>query len=69
MSLAPNPAQGGATQLPGVVPGAQVWVLDALGQAKCQATADQTGAAQLGGLAAGLYLVRTPAGTLHLAVE
>lgn len=69
LSLAPNPARGGATQLQGVAPGAQVWVLDARGQVKCQATADQAGAARLGGLAAGLYLVRTPIGTLHLAVE
>lgn len=69
LSLAPNPALGGATQLQGVAPGARVWVLNALGQVKCAATADQTGAARLSGLPAGLYLVRTPAGTVQLAVE
>jgi hypothetical protein len=69
LSLYPNPASGGATQLRGVAPGATVSVLNTLGQIVRRTTADQTGAAALSGLPAGLYVVHTNPGTVRLLVN
>jgi len=69
LALYPNPALGGATQVSGVPAGAAVWVLDALGQVMRTTIADQTGTTVLAGLPAGLYVVRTAAGSRRLAVN
>jgi hypothetical protein len=69
--LFPNPAHGLAT-LTGAAAGAPVQVLDALGRAVVAGTADASGTARLAlpaGLAPGVYVVRSGAQALRLAVE
>jgi hypothetical protein len=67
--LYPNPAPGPAI-LRGAPAGAAVLVFDAQGRQVARALVDASGAAQLpGGLAPGLYLVRTGASTVRWAVE
>ena len=72
LSLAPNPAPGGAATLSGSQPGAAVRVLDALGRVVATATADAGGVARLllpAGLAPGVYVVRSGGQAARLAVE
>jgi hypothetical protein len=71
LTLYPNPARS-AVAVGGVSAGAMVEVFDALGRVVAQATADASGTAQLAlpsGLAAGVYVVRSGANALRLAVE
>ena len=70
-TLYPNPAHGSA-RLTGAAPYAPLTLRDALGRTVLTATADASGAAVLdvGGLPAGLYLLREAGGaTRRLAVE
>ncbi len=70
-ALYPNPASGLVT-FGGGTPGAAVLVLDALGRTVLAGTADASGTALLvlpAGLAAGVYVVRSGAQALRLAVE
>ena len=69
LTLFPNPASSGAATLAGATPGATVRVLDALGRVVAAATADASGATQLAGLSAGLYLVQAGSHTARLAVN
>lgn len=69
LALYPNPAQHGASILSGATPGTRVWVLDTLGQVVRVVAVDSAGTVALGGLSAGLYLVRTNLGTLRLNVK
>jgi uncharacterized delta-60 repeat protein len=67
----PNPAHAAVT-VAGIAAGTQVEVFDAVGRVVAQATADASGTAQLalpGGLPAGVYVVRSGASALRLAVE
>ena len=70
LALAPNPAR--ATVLTGAVPGASVNVFDALGQLVLTNLVDASGMARLvlpAGLPAGVYLVRSGAHAVRLAVD
>ncbi len=71
MALHPNPAAGPvAAQLTGARPGAQVQVLNALGQLLATTTANATGTAVLPGqLPAGLYVVRCGEQSLRFVQE
>lgn len=68
LALFPNPATTLST-LSGAAPGAAVRVLDVLGRLVLTTTADASGAAALGGLAPGVYVVRAGAGAVRLAVQ
>ncbi|MCC2545568.1 DUF1939 domain-containing protein [Hymenobacter sp. BT175] len=71
LTLAPNPAAR-STTLSGAEPGAPVQVLDAVGRPVLRATAGADGTARLvlpAALPAGVYLVRSGARTVRLAVE
>ena len=70
LALAPNPSR--ATTLSGAEAGAPVAVFDALGRPVLTATADAAGTARLvlpTGLAPGVYVVRSGARAVRLAVE
>ena len=70
LTLAPNPGRNAT--LAGAVPAAPVQVFDAVGRLVLTATADTTGTARLvlpAALPAGVYVVRTGARALRLAVE
>ncbi|MBO2012786.1 beta strand repeat-containing protein [Hymenobacter negativus] len=71
LTLYPNPARS-AVAVTGLVAGNEVEVLDALGSAVAQATADAAGTARLtlpAGLAAGVYVVRSGGQARRLVVE
>jgi hypothetical protein len=72
LSLYPNPTRGGEVRLTGAGAGAPVTVLDVLGRAVAQATADATGTARLAlpaGLAPGVYVVHSGTAVVRLVVE
>ena len=72
LALFPNPTTDRAATLTGAQPGTVVTVYDALGRPVVTATADATGTAALVlpvELPAGVYLVRTGARAMRLAVE
>jgi len=72
LALFPNPTHGGAATLTGTAPGAAITVFDVLGREVLATTSDAAGTASLvlpGGLATGVYVVRTGSQALRLTVE